>query len=125
MVLYGITLAPLVEELRDADPALLSPFYANDVAFYRLTWRCAAQLILLMDRGPNKGYFPELSKTIFIEDNPEEKEAAKKEFDQGRPKSKLCRWQPLHGGQFGDQGGARGVGADQGGGMGLLGPHPS
>ena len=33
MVLYGITLSLLAEDLRDADPILLSPFYANDVAF--------------------------------------------------------------------------------------------
>ena len=31
MVLYGITLVPLAEELRAADPGLLSPFYKNDV----------------------------------------------------------------------------------------------
>ena len=31
MVLYGITLIPLAEELRAADPGLLSPFYADDV----------------------------------------------------------------------------------------------
>ena len=30
MVLYGITLAPLVEELRAADPGLLLTFYADD-----------------------------------------------------------------------------------------------
>ena len=33
MVLYGINLVPLVEELRAADLGLLSPFYANDAAF--------------------------------------------------------------------------------------------
>ena len=33
MVLYGITLVPLVEDLRAADPGLLSPFYADDVVF--------------------------------------------------------------------------------------------
>ena len=33
MVFYGITLAPLTEELRAADPWLLSPFYADDAAF--------------------------------------------------------------------------------------------
>ena len=33
MVLYGITLVPLTEEVRDADPTLLSPFYAKDLAF--------------------------------------------------------------------------------------------
>ena len=33
MVLYGITLVPLSEELRAADSGLLSPFYADDAAF--------------------------------------------------------------------------------------------
>ena len=33
MVLYGITLVPLAEELRSADPGLISPFYADDAAF--------------------------------------------------------------------------------------------
>ena len=33
MVLYGITLVSLDEELRVADPGLLSPFYADDAAF--------------------------------------------------------------------------------------------
>ena len=33
MVLYGITLVPLAEELRLADLGLLSPFYANDAVF--------------------------------------------------------------------------------------------
>ena len=33
MVLYRITLAPLTEELRSADPGLLSPFYADEEAF--------------------------------------------------------------------------------------------
>ena len=36
MFLYGITLDPMAEELRDADPTLFSPFYANDAAFYEL-----------------------------------------------------------------------------------------
>ena len=33
MVLYGITLVPLEEDLRAADPGLLSSFYADDAAF--------------------------------------------------------------------------------------------
>ena len=33
MVLYRITLVPLAEELRAADPGLLSPFYEDDAAF--------------------------------------------------------------------------------------------
>ena len=44
MVLYRITLVPLAEELRDADPTLLSPFYADDAAFDGLERRSATQL---------------------------------------------------------------------------------
>ena len=33
MVLYGITIVPLGEELRAVDLGLLSPFYADDAAF--------------------------------------------------------------------------------------------
>ena len=33
MVLYGITLFPIAEELHAADPGILSPFYVDDAAF--------------------------------------------------------------------------------------------
>ena len=39
MVLYGITLVPLSEDIRDEDPTLLSPFYANAAAFDGLVRR--------------------------------------------------------------------------------------
>ena len=45
MVLYGITLVPLEEELRYMDPTLFSPFYADD----------AAQLRLLMEQETDLG----------------------------------------------------------------------
>ena len=73
MVLYGITLVPLVEDLRYADPTLMSPFYANDAAFDGSSRRSTAQLRLLMDQGVDRGYFPEPAKSIFIANNPEEK----------------------------------------------------
>ena len=78
MVLYGITLTPLAEELGDADPTLLSPFYANSAAFDGLARRSATQLRLLMERGPDQGYFPNPAKSLFIADNLEEKEVAKR-----------------------------------------------
>ena len=70
------------EYLRDADPTLLSLFYADDAAFDRSARRSAAQLRLLMDRGADHGYFPKPEKYLFIADNPEEKEAAKRDFEQ-------------------------------------------
>ena len=33
MGMYGITLVHLEEELRAADPGILSPFYADDTVF--------------------------------------------------------------------------------------------
>ena len=41
MVPYGITLVPLEDELQEADPGLLSPFYADDADFYGLVRRSA------------------------------------------------------------------------------------
>ena len=80
MILYGITLTPLAEELRMVDPGLLSPFYADDAAFDGSARRSAQLLNLLMKRGPYRGYFPELAKSLFISDNPGQEEAAKREF---------------------------------------------
>ena len=55
MVLYGITLVPLTEELRSADPGLLPPLYVDDVTFDGLARRSAHLLKLLMKRGPDRG----------------------------------------------------------------------
>ena len=57
MVLYGITLIPLAEELRAADSGLLPPFYADDADFEGLARRSAQLLKILMKRGPERGYF--------------------------------------------------------------------
>ena len=80
MVLYGIILVPLADNLRAADPGILSPFYADDAAFDGLARRSAQLLKLLMNRGPDRGYLPEPAKSLFISDNPGQEEATKKEF---------------------------------------------
>ena len=59
MVLYGIPLVPLEEDLRDTYPTLMSPFYADDVEFDGLMRRSVGQLRLLMDWGVDRDYFPE------------------------------------------------------------------
>ena len=55
MVSYGITVVPLAEELRAADPGLLSLFYADDAAFDGLVRRRAQLPKLLMKRGTDQG----------------------------------------------------------------------
>ena len=78
MVLYGITLAPLAEELRAVDKGLLSPFHADDAAFDGSARQSAQLLKLLMEREPDRGYFPEPAKSLFISDTTGKKEAAKR-----------------------------------------------
>ena len=80
MVLYGITLAPLEEDLRAADLGLFSSFYADDAAFDGSARHSGQLLKLLMKRGPDRGYLPEPAKSLFILDNPDQEEAAKKQF---------------------------------------------
>ena len=58
MVLYGITLVPLVEDLRAADPGILSPFYADDADFDGSARRSAQLLKMLTRRGAGSGIFP-------------------------------------------------------------------
>ena len=70
MVLYGITLVPLLEEIRDAYPTLLSPYYADDAAFDGSTRRNMKQIRLLMDQGTDRAYFPDPAKSLFIADKP-------------------------------------------------------
>ena len=80
MVLYGITLVPLAEELRAPYPGLLYPFYADDAAFDGLARHSAQLLKLSMKRGLYRGYFPEPAKYLFISDTPGKEEAEKPEF---------------------------------------------
>ena len=80
MVLYGTTLVPLTEELRAADPRLLSLFYADDAAFDGSA-RCSAHLLkLLTKRGPDRGYFPKPAKSLFISDTSGQEAGAKRAF---------------------------------------------
>ena len=76
----GSPLSPLAKELQAADPGLLSLFYVDGVTFDGLARRSPQLLKLLMKRGPDRGYFPEPSKSLFISDTPGQEEAAKSEF---------------------------------------------
>ena len=78
MVLYGITLVPLAEESRQADPVLLSPFYADDGAFDGSVRRSIQQLNLLMKRGLDRGYFLGPAMSLFISDTLVQEEAVER-----------------------------------------------
>ena len=80
MVFYGITLVPLAEALRAAYLGLISPFYADDAVFDGLARRSAELLKLLMRRWPDRGYFPELAKSLFISNTLGQEEVANQEF---------------------------------------------
>ena len=84
MVLFSIALFPLTEELRAADPRFLSPFYVDDVVFDGSSRKITQLLKLLMDRGPDRKYFPDPAKSLFISDTPGQEEAAKGEFETER-----------------------------------------
>ena len=78
MVLYGINLVPLAEELRAADPGLLSQLYPYNAVFDGSARRSAQLLKLLMKRGADQGYFPEPDNSLFILDTLGQEEAAKR-----------------------------------------------
>ena len=80
MVFYGTTIIPFAEELGAADLGLLSPFHADDVAFDGSAQRSVQLLKLLMNRGPDRVYFPKLDKSLLISDTPGQEEEAKRYF---------------------------------------------
>ena len=72
MVLYGITLVPLEEEIRAADLGLVSPFYVYDVEFDGSERRSAHLSKLHIKRGTDWGHFPKSYNSLFIADFPEQ-----------------------------------------------------
>ena len=80
MVLYGITLNPIAEEIRAAELGLLLTFYADDAAFEGLLRQSAQLLKLLMKRGLDRVYLHKPYKPLFISDTPGKEEAKRREF---------------------------------------------
>ena len=80
MVLYGITIFSLVEEIRAADLGIFFLFYTDDAVFDVSVKRSVHILKLLMERGLYQWYSPDLSKLLFISNTPGQEEAAKRKF---------------------------------------------
>jgi len=66
MVLYGLALVPLAENLRESVPEVLQPWYADDAAMAGPVQGIAKAMRLLADQGPARGYYPEPAKSIFL-----------------------------------------------------------
>ena len=66
VVLYMITLTPLAEDLRSADPGIISPFYADNAEFDGSDWRSARLMNILLEWGLDRGYLPDTTKSLFI-----------------------------------------------------------
>ena len=77
MILYGITLDTVVEELCVVALDFLELLYAYDVAFSVPVERSARLMALLLEWGPERGYFSEQVKLIFICDSPYQEETVK------------------------------------------------
>jgi hypothetical protein len=66
MIIYGVALTPLSEQLRRDVPGVLQPWYADDMAMVGPASGIASCMALLEANGPARGYFPEPSKSILI-----------------------------------------------------------
>ena len=72
MLLYGLALIPLADSLRQAEPEVLQPWYADDAAMVGPVDAIARAMRLLERQGPARGYFPEPEKSIFVPTKPHE-----------------------------------------------------
>ena len=57
MVFYGLALLPLEEAMREADPGVLQPWYADDAAIQGPTRFNATLLCALIEKCPFCWYF--------------------------------------------------------------------
>ena len=66
MIYYDIGVIPLIRELQGAHTRVTHPWYAEDAGAGRKFPHILAHLWDLQARGPPRGYFPELTKSIFV-----------------------------------------------------------
>ena len=66
MVICGLSLVPLSKFLRERTPAVIQPFYVDDLSFSGYASDIAIATNLLLKHGPSRGYFPEPAKSIVV-----------------------------------------------------------
>ena len=75
MVIHGLTLVPLSIFLREQTPAVIQPFYADNLSFSGYASNIAQTMRLLQYHEPSRGYFPEPDKLIAVCSESEEIQA--------------------------------------------------
>ncbi len=100
MILYGIGLLPLAEHLRQQDPTVLQPWYADDFAMEGPSSRVATLFTTLCQKGPSIGYFPAPAKSWAICPRASEP-SARKIFEDSSLPVKFSRGQRYVGGFIG------------------------
>ena len=66
VITYGIGVIPLIRELRGAHPRVTQPWYADDAGEGGNFEHITVYLRDLQARGPIRGYYPELNKSILV-----------------------------------------------------------
>ena len=66
MILYGVSLLGLRDNLRESASGALQPWYADDFSVNGKTWEVAQVFQLLCKKGPSVGYFPAPAKSWAI-----------------------------------------------------------
>jgi hypothetical protein len=66
MVLYGLALVSLARRLRQAAPAVIQLWYADDFTMVSESRAVAKVMDLLVALGPARGYYPEPTKSLLI-----------------------------------------------------------
>ena len=66
MILHGIGLLPLSENLRKAVLDLVQPWCANNLAISGKCLHIARALDFFMEHGSTRGYFPKLEKSVLV-----------------------------------------------------------
>ena len=66
MIAYSIWVLPLIRKLRNAHPRVNQPWYADDVGAGGTFQQILEHFWDLQARGPDRGYYPESTKSILV-----------------------------------------------------------
>ena len=66
MITYGIGVLPIIQDIRDVDPFVTQPWYADDAGAGGTFEQILSHFRDLQARGPPWGYFLEPTKSILV-----------------------------------------------------------